>query len=629
MSTEKVLATHAALARIFGEPRVNSTKPQPSPPVFDQAALVEIFSEPLPISTTANSSPPDLDHRALAEMFGKPPEIPVNLQPSPFRRVPHSSSQARSGQLDREEPAAKPVAVAPFTNSNNALPRRAKSLLAEIRSIFSAKAELQLSSVRTAPSPRSLSGQPHSLQLRAEAIASTSPTDARGARPLLAKSPLAKLSPLISTNSELAHLSLKQERLSTSHSVKPSHARPPASELATGPATVTEIAPPLPAISLLREPSSPKPPLPIINSSPTSDAHGMDNVQPRAKPIAITAAAEAKSAPPQQENSLLGNYPLIAATSEPPPAVEREPPRLTSVAWADNAEPEVKPVAVAAPNDPKSVQAQQASSLLVKSLPVASINTQPSVHPSGNEVLSSVLSGQLDHVEPSEKTCLESAPSLQENLSPIEPFALTSTNTKPEPLQPVLSGQQDYPAPVPKLASMARAGSESEVRQPQATLLLSEGSSPGSTNTITPARMVETGSSFMPGQLHHAEPTVKMAATTLDDAETASPKRGISLLAESPLPPSRFFFVAPAAKAAAVASATERSTLPNRAKSLLAKLDLDTAIRLRWLMRDIRGERTPISAASKDDLAALIDMGLVEMREALPKLTLLGDLALD
>jgi hypothetical protein len=362
----------------------------------------------------------------------------------------------------------------------------------------------------------------------------------------------------------------------------------------------------------------------------------MDNVQPRAKPIAITVAAEAKSAPPQQENSLLGNHPLITAATESPPAVEREPPRLTPVAWADNAEPAAKPVAVAAPNDPNSMQAQQASSLLVKSLPLASINRQPSLHTLGNEVPSSVFSGQLDHVDPGEKASLESAPSLQENLLSIEPFPLTSTSTKPppsnfkvEPLQPILSGQQDHRAPAPELASMARPGAESEEIHSRATLLLSGGPSPGSSNTITP--LFETGSSFisLPGQPHHAEPTVKMVATTLDDSGTAWPERGISLLSEFPLPPSRFFFVAPAAKAATVGSATERSTLRNQAKSLLTKLDLDTAIRLRWLMRDIRSERTPIPDTSKNDLAALIDMGLVEMREALPKLTLLGDLALD
>jgi hypothetical protein len=66
-----------------------------------------------------------------------------------------------------------------------------------------------------------------------------------------------------------------------------------------------------------------------------------------------------------------------------------------------------------------------------------------------------------------------------------------------------------------------------------------------------------------------------------------------------------------------------------QAKSLLAGPDLDTAIRLRWAMRDIRGKRTKMLPVSENDLAALIDLGFVEMREGIPRLTGLGILALD
>lgn len=66
-----------------------------------------------------------------------------------------------------------------------------------------------------------------------------------------------------------------------------------------------------------------------------------------------------------------------------------------------------------------------------------------------------------------------------------------------------------------------------------------------------------------------------------------------------------------------------------QAKSLLVELGLETAIRLRWAMRDIRSKRTKMSPVSENDLAALIDLGLVEMREGTPRLTGLGVLALD
>ena len=66
-----------------------------------------------------------------------------------------------------------------------------------------------------------------------------------------------------------------------------------------------------------------------------------------------------------------------------------------------------------------------------------------------------------------------------------------------------------------------------------------------------------------------------------------------------------------------------------QAKSLLAGLDLDTAISLRWAMRDIRGKRTKLSPVSDNDLAALMDLGFVEIKEEIPRLTGLGVLVLD
>ena len=90
--------------------------------------------------------------------------------------------------------------------------------------------------------------------------------------------------------------------------------------------------------------------------------------------------------------------------------------------------------------------------------------------------------------------------------------------------------------------------------------------------------------------------------------------------------------VEPAIETAAVDPPTDAESAVRRAqqaKSLLAGLDLDTAIRLRWVMRDIRGKRTKLSPVSENDLAALIDLGFVEMREGIPSLTGLGILALD
>ena len=60
-----------------------------------------------------------------------------------------------------------------------------------------------------------------------------------------------------------------------------------------------------------------------------------------------------------------------------------------------------------------------------------------------------------------------------------------------------------------------------------------------------------------------------------------------------------------------------------------AGLDLDTAIRLRWALRDIKAKRTKLMPVSPGDLETLIEMGLVEMRDDAPVLTNEGHQALD
>ncbi|KRR29181.1 hypothetical protein CQ13_38855 [Bradyrhizobium retamae] len=49
--------------------------------------------------------------------------------------------------------------------------------------------------------------------------------------------------------------------------------------------------------------------------------------------------------------------------------------------------------------------------------------------------------------------------------------------------------------------------------------------------------------------------------------------------------------------------------------SPLARLDLDTAIRLRWALRDIKAKRTKLTPVRQSDLVMLIEMGLVEIRD--------------
>jgi hypothetical protein len=71
------------------------------------------------------------------------------------------------------------------------------------------------------------------------------------------------------------------------------------------------------------------------------------------------------------------------------------------------------------------------------------------------------------------------------------------------------------------------------------------------------------------------------------------------------------------------------ATTTNQALLPLTGLDLDTAIRLRWTLRDIKARRTKITTVSSSDLKTLIEMGLVEMHDEAPMLTSEGHQALD
>ena len=51
---------------------------------------------------------------------------------------------------------------------------------------------------------------------------------------------------------------------------------------------------------------------------------------------------------------------------------------------------------------------------------------------------------------------------------------------------------------------------------------------------------------------------------------------------------------------------------------------LDNAIRLRWVLRDIIGERLKLSPIAPNDLQTLIDLGYIEMKDEVLTVTTAG-----
>jgi hypothetical protein len=68
--------------------------------------------------------------------------------------------------------------------------------------------------------------------------------------------------------------------------------------------------------------------------------------------------------------------------------------------------------------------------------------------------------------------------------------------------------------------------------------------------------------------------------------------------------------------------------MTDRTQTPLAGLGLDTAIHLRWVLRDVRSRRTRLMPANPDDLRTLAELGLIEMREPIPIITSEGERAL-
>ena len=76
-------------------------------------------------------------------------------------------------------------------------------------------------------------------------------------------------------------------------------------------------------------------------------------------------------------------------------------------------------------------------------------------------------------------------------------------------------------------------------------------------------------------------------------------------------------------------TSASQGTMAEQTNSLWAGLDLDTAIRLRWALRDIKAKRTKLTPVSPSDLKTLMEMGLVEMRDDAPMLNKEAYQALD
>jgi hypothetical protein len=236
------------------------------------------------------------------------------------------------------------------------------------------------------------------------------------------------------------------------------------------------------------------------------------------------------------------------------------------------------------------------------------------------------------------------------SLLPTDPPELCPTNQKPlsiveqDLLSPSLQPDSVVPSVKPVMA-------HAEDAPPQLASSLSAALHVLNAKPSLPITEKEVSRRTPASQLDHAG--MSKATNDPTDAERALAQRTTSLLTEIPAQDSadtkslssssknepsnspvsnRPADVARTANAVSVVPPADTEIAVARAqqaKLLLAEMDLNTAIHLRWVMRDIKSKRTKFSPVSADDLTALVNLGFVELREGLPRLTGLGILALE
>jgi len=519
-----------------------------------------------------------------------PPLNPIDSKIGPFIRQ-ETSHSTLTGQL---------VAVAPTTATEPARPQQAESYLVEVPLLISTDIEPSLPNFQGESTPPTLSRGLENTASTASTVTAFPPTNTESAPRQRLSWLLAELAPMVSAN--------------------------------------------------------PKPPLATSEKEPSRPTSTwLKNLEATAKIASVAPQANSENAamqPLEAKRLLSENLPLDPTDTEPQPSIfENESSPISLSGQPDHAEPEAKIAATA-----EDARRQLGNSLLAEPPPSRFLERKPSP---------ATLSCELDHIGPAVETVAATPPThvvtaqQHANSLPLtDPPAPVSTNTKsPFPvfkqdsLSCSLSGQQDSVGPPVNSVGTADATDAEGARPPHISSLLA------ALRVLTakpspPILQKEASRSAPASHADHAGISVKTVGHPTD-AESAVAPQTKSLLTEMPAlvstdaksstpifeqKPSRRPIsrqpadVAPTARAAAVAPPNDTESAVARAqqaKALLDGLDLNTAIHLRWVMRDIRSERTKFSPVSANDLTALMDLGLVEIREGLPRLTGLGFLALD
>lgn len=504
---------------------------------------------------------------------------------------------------------------------------------------------LKAESLRTSPS-----NQSENLALAEETLRSVASVNSESAQSQRPRSSSEERSPLPATKSSASELSspILSDRLKDM--------LPASSAAAASPPTNVESARPQRLQRLLAEltstvssksklslPTSEKEP-----SRPTSSTQ-LESLEPLAKTTSVAPQVNAGSAAirPLETQRLLSDIPTLDSTN------------------AESESPDLHNSSAPIYSDQTSPQEPEANIVVTAALPDAE-----GTRPQETELPASLLSGSKAlHVTPGiVGAAAEPALPLPTHAGPTQPKTRSSLLTDPAELDWT---DQNFPLPIVEedfLSHSFPGEGDGVVPSVQSVIAArptaAEDAPPQLASSLLAALRVLNAKPSPPAvekEPSRATPTSQLGPASISakavydpvDTEKALARQTKSLLTEIPALDStdakslaatsekepsgwpasnRPTDVAPTANDVAVTPPVDTESAVARAqqaKLLLAELDLNTAIRFRWVMRDIRSKRTKFSPVSANDLTALMDLGLVELREGVPRLTGLGVLALD
>ncbi|WP_426527858.1 hypothetical protein [Bradyrhizobium sp. McL0615] len=584
------------------------------------------------VVTASTDAPSTLPQQATSWPDERSSPISANTESSsPTVERQPSTSTVASWQNNVEQ-TARPVAVATSTEADGELLQQARSLLIETVST-------RLDNVEP-PVPLTQRGQ--STQIASDQLA---PANVEHAQCDVEK--VLPLSGLLSLRTTAPHV-MKTEPSQLVLSGHP-HDLTPAEE------TVPDVksGQSQPQVSLSAEraslisTNSESPPLNVHPElSPPTLSDRVKNMASAASTVAPARLTNAESARPQR----LRSEPTLASS-------ENEPFPPASPTQSKNLEPAIKTTSVVPRTN--SENASETERMLDEILSSASSRTKSRFFSFGNEISPVPLSDELDGagpaIEPTAATLPVHVTTQQTNSLPLaDRPALVSTDTNYS--WSIHGHNSPHSTPSGQLHSLGPSG-----KPPEAAPSEVEGGLPQHVSPLLAAlRVPNTKPSpplleKTPSRLVFASQpdNAGIAGETiahLSDAESmlAQPPRSLkpemSALVSTDTKSSASIFKGarpasdqaanemPAVQPTLVASSANTGSAVTRArqaKSLLDQLDLNTAIQLRWTMRDIRSKRTKFSPVSAEDLTALLNLGLVEMRDGLPRLTAAGVIALD